>query len=131
MHETLKNLYYVTLFALLMQFIGLREPFYVLFGITLLYLAVAELFMADEIDRMRRMYSFSYKRRPDVSIAFIAMTACFGLLQLATGLHFLFRIFPLLPWLQGIGSLGALYVFLHPYLPDPDDRRRRRLRSIR
>ena len=47
MYDTIKNLYYVTLIAMLLQFMGLREPFQVLFGLTLLYFGFAELFMHD------------------------------------------------------------------------------------
>lgn len=117
MHDILKNLYYVSLIAMLLQFMGLFEPFAVIFGLTLLYLAAAELFMQDDIDRLRRMYSISYRRRPDVSAAFAAMTLCLGIYYLASGLHFSRALGPLRDLLLGVGSLGALYIFLHQYLP--------------
>jgi len=116
-HDILKNLYYVSLVAMLLQFMGLYEPFAVIFGLTLLYLAGAEVFMRDEIDRLRRMYSISYRRRPDVSAAFTAMTLCFGLYYLSSGLHLSGLFGPLRIWMLGIGSIGALYTFLYQYLP--------------
>lgn len=117
MHDILKNLYYVSLFALILQFVGLFEPFAVIFGLTLLYLAAAELFMQADIDRLRRMNYISYRRRPDVSAAFVAMTLCFGLFYFASGVHFNMVFGPMRNWILGIGSLGALYIFLHQYLP--------------
>lgn len=117
MHETLKNLYYVSFFALLLQFIGLYQPFAVLLGITFCYLAFAEVFMPEEIDRLRRMSSFSYRRRTDVSIAFIVMTVCFGAYHIALGFNSLRLLGPLLQWVLGLGSVAALYLFLHQYLP--------------
>lgn len=127
MYDILKNLYTVSLIALLLQFAGLYEPFAVLFGLTLLYLAFADLFMQDELDRLRRMYSFSYKRRPDLTVAFVAMAGGFGVLNLAQGLHMTVFLWRWSLWLQAIGSLGAIYIFLHQYLPDP----RQRGRNIR
>lgn len=120
----LKNLYYVSLLGMLLQFAGLREPFEVLFGLTLLYLAIADVFMQDEIDRLRRMNSVGYTRRTDVSVAFVAMTACFGAYFLARGVHY--RLFLAMwgDWILGLGTLGALYVFLHEYLPRGGSRRR-------
>ena len=132
MHDILKNLYYVSLFAMLLQFMGLFEPFAVIFGLTLLYLAVAELFMQDEIDRLRRMNSFSYRRRPDVSLAFVAMTLCLGLYYLASGLHMWRLLRPLGDSLLAAGALGALYIFIHQYLPAGRNGRpgRRNLRPL-
>lgn len=130
MYDIIKNLYYVTLLAMLMQFMGLYEPFAVLFGLTLLYFAVAEMFMKEELDRLRRMTSISYTRRIDVSIAFTAMTLCFGAYYLSQGLH-LRVLGPWLDWLLAVGSIGALYVFLHPYLPTDRGRKGPNLRSIR
>jgi len=131
-YDILKNLYTVSFIALLLQFIGLYEPFAVLFGLTLLYLAFAELFMQDELDRLRRMHSFSFRRRTDITVAFVAMTASIGLLHLAQGVHltrFLWRWSYLL---QLIGALGALYIFLQQYLPTPGrGGPRRHLRSVR
>ncbi len=129
-YDIIKNLYYVTLIAMLLQFMGLYEPFAVLFGLTLLYFAVAELFMKEELDRLRRMMSISYTRRQDVSIAFIAMTLCFGAYYLSEGMHMrLLR--PYFDWILGIGSLGALYLFLHQYLPTDRGRKGPNLRSVR
>ena len=131
MHDILRNLYYVSLIAMLLQFAGLYEPFNVIFGLTLLFLAAAELFMSDEIDRLRRMNSFSYRRRADVSAAFVLMTLCFGLYHLASGLHFAPVYGQLGRQLLGAGSLAALYVFIRPYLPtDRGDRRRGNLRPL-
>ena len=130
MYDVIKNLYYVTLIAMLLQFMGLNEPFAVLFGLTFLYFAAAELFMQDELDRLRRMNSVGYVRRADVSIAFTAMTLSFGVYYLCSGFHI--RIAN--PWrdlLLAAGSLGALYIFLHPYLPTDRGRRARHLRSVR
>ena len=87
MYDILKNLYTVSLIALLLQFAGLYEPFAVLFGLTLLYLAFADLFMQDELDRLSRMHSFAYRRRPDLTAAFVAMAGSFGILNLAQGIH--------------------------------------------
>lgn len=129
-YDIIKNLYYVTLLAMLMQFMGLYEPFAVLFGLTLLYFAVAEMFMKEELDRLRRMTSISYTRRIDVSIAFTAMTLCFGAYYLSQGLH-LRVLGPWLDWILAVGSIGALYVFLHPYLPTDRGRKGPNLRSIR
>lgn len=129
-YDIIKNLYYVTLLAMLLQFMGLFEPFAVLFGLTLLYFAVAELFMREELDRLRRMGSISYVRRPDVSIAFIAMTLCFGVYYVSQGLHFRL-VGTLRDFLLAIGSIGALYIFLYQYLPTNRGRRGRNLRSIR
>ena len=133
MYDILKNLYTVSLIALLLQFAGLYEPFAVLFGLTLLYLAFADLFMPEELDRLRRMYSFSYRRRADLTVAFVAMTGAFGALNLAQGVHMTAFLWRWSMWLQAIGSLGAIYVFLHQYLPDPRHRGgpRRHLRSLR
>lgn len=131
MYDILRNLYTVSFIALLLQFMGLYEPFAVLFGITLLYLALADLFMPAEIDRLRRMYSFSYQRRTDTTAAFVATAASLGLLFFAQGLHlgrFLWR------WslaLQLIGAVGALYIFLQQYLPAPRGGGPRRLRFFR
>lgn len=132
MYDILKNLYYVSLIAMLLQFMGLFEPFAVIFGLTLLYLAVAEVFMREEIDRMRRMNTISYRRRTDVSIAFTAMTLCFGLFYLASGLHVPALFGPGRQWLLAIGSLGAIYVFVHQYLPTGrgGNRRRGNLRPL-
>jgi hypothetical protein len=130
-YDVLKNLYTVSLIALLLQFAGLYEPFAVLFGLTLLYLAFADLFMQEELDRLRRMYSFAYQRRIDLTIAFVAMTASFGLLHLAQGIHWNTFLWRWSMWLQAVGSLGAIYVFLHQYLPDPTRRGGRRFRLIR
>lgn len=124
MYDILKNLYTVSLIALLLQFAGLYEPFAVLFGLTLLYLAFADLLMQDELDRLRRMHSFAYRRRPDLTAAFVAMSGAFGILHLAQGLHMTTFLWRWSVWLQAIGSLGALYVFLHQYLPDPRQRGR-------
>lgn len=131
MYDILRNLYIVSFIALLLQFAGLYEPFAVLLGITLLYLAIADLFMPDELDRLRRMYSFSYKRRPDTTAAFVAMTASIGLLHLAQGVHMNRFLWRWAFWLQLIGTLAALYLFLHQYLPSPGGGSRRHLRSIR
>src|SRR5690606_8906710 len=115
MYDILRNLYYISLFALLLQFAGLHQPFSVLFGLTLLYLAFAEIFQQEEIDRLRRMNYISYKREIDVSIAFVAMTVAFGLNSLAVGVN-VYR-FAYTPWLLGIGVLGAVYIVIQPHLP--------------
>lgn len=130
MYDVIKNLYYVTLLAMLLQFMGLREPFAVLIGLTFLYFGVAELFMKDELDRLRRMNSVGYVRRTDVSIAFTAMTLGFGIYYLASGFHYRLG-YPLSDLLLAAGTLGALYIFLHPYLPRQRGGRPRHLRSIR
>src|SRR5690625_4764185 len=102
------------MFALLLQFItGLHQPLSVLLGLTLLYLAFAEVFQSAEIDRLRRMNYVSYKRRPDVTIAFVAMTVSFGLDNLARGLNYYRLPFALLL----IGVAGFAYIIIEPYLP--------------
>lgn len=127
MYDTLKNLYYITLFGMLLRFVGLSAPFYVLFGITLLFLAVADVFMPDEIDRLRRMNSVGYTRRTDVSIAFVTMTACFGAYYLALGANYtpFLRMWSL--WILGAGTLAAAYIYLHEHLPRGRNRRFRTL----
>lgn len=127
MYDILKNLYYVSFFALILQFAGLYQPFAVLFGLTLLYLAFADLFQQEEIDRLRRMNYISYKRRPDVTVAFVAMTLTFGLYHLATGLN-MGRRFPF--WLLVVGTIGAIYIVIEPYLPRGQRGRGRHLRSL-
>lgn len=131
MYDVLKNLYTVSFIALLLQFMGLYEPFAVLFGLTLLYLAFAELFMQDELDRLRRMNSFSYQRRLDLTIAFVAMAACLGMLHLAQGIHLSRFLWRWSSWLRLIGALGALYIFLQQYLPALRGGSRRHLRILR
>ncbi len=127
MYDILKNLYYITLFGMLLRFVGLSAPFHVLFGISLLYLAVADVFMQDEIDRLRRMNAVGYTRRTDLSIAFVTMTACFGAYHFALGVNYR----PFLSmwgfWILGAGTLAALYVYLHEYLPRGRGRRFRAL----
>ena len=76
------------------------------------------------------MTSISYNRRTDVSIAFAAMTLSLGFIYVTQGFH-LRAVYRWYDILSIIGSLGALYIFLHQYLPTDRGRRGRHLRSIR
>lgn len=115
MYDILRNLYQVSFFALLLQFLTrLHQPFSVLLGLTFLYVAFAEVFQPAEIDRLRRMNYISYQRKTDLSIAFIAMTVSFGAFNLLNGFN-VGRIVPF--WLLVIGTVGAIYIVVEPHLP--------------